>query len=136
MALYTVCYTVQDVSPDTRWPTPFTPPHFLLYSFPSPILTHVPCRLPFQPEEPWVCWPLWATVSKLEDLETSPLPNPPRFPGGKQKELPGMCGSFPRTVLLPKHSHQAFPVNEILHFITQVIQDNWTKGACWGLAGD
>ena len=41
---------------------------------------------------------------------------------------------FPHTVSFPKHSCEAFSVNKILQFITQVVQDSWTKGVCWGLA--
>lgn len=41
---------------------------------------------------------------------------------------------FLYAVLLPKQSREAFLVNKIAHFITQVIQVSWTKGAHWGLA--
>lgn len=72
-----------------------------------------------------VRWPRWATRTQLEDLASFPRSlTVPYFPQRK-------VWFFPSAVLRPKHSCEALPVHEILHFVTQVMH----KGCFRGLEG-
>jgi hypothetical protein len=68
----------------------------------------------------------------LEDLKSSSTSLLPHFPGRKKISFGSVV---PPHTLLPEHSWKAF-VENIPHFITQVIQDVGSEKCVLGLAGD
>lgn len=120
----------------TQRGTPLTPPHFLLCPFPSPAPTHNHAGSLSSQKSPLGLLATLGPSATAAELGVLPTPILPHIQQRKVERAPWNVSFFPYTAFLPKHSCEAFLMNKILHFITQVIQVRWTKGACWGLARD
>lgn len=73
-------------------------------------------------------------AGRPEVLIQPPPDSLPEEKGRKKIKLSWGSVISPHT-LLPEHSWKAF-VENILHFITQAIQDVWSEECVLGLAGD